>query len=199
VKDFSVWLVGLLLLSVGVLYVYKIWKHDISPTLSMWIIFSLGTGLSLVTYLIAEKRDFRSGILNTVDVIGTAAIVLAIILWGEHGVRLKSFEKWYLVGVGVIITYGLLTGDAWTSNIFTQVLISLGYFPTIQTLVTEKRNTESFVTWGLNGLVGLIALYPAMVDGNSLAIVYSARSIVSIAILLCIMTYYEVREKETKS
>jgi len=164
----------------------------------MWIIFSLGTGLSLVTYLIAEKYDFRSGILNTMDVIGCVAISLSIIVWGKHGIRLRPFEKWYLAGVGIIVAYGLLTGDAWTSNIFTQVLISLGYFPTIQNLVTEKRNTESFITWGLNGFTGLVALYPAIVNGNTLAILYSVRSLVSIAILLCIMKYYEIHSRSQK-
>jgi len=187
------------MLMVAIRYTYQIWKHEISSTLSMWIIFSLGTGLSLTTYTIAEKYDFRSGILNTLDVVGTATIVLAIIIWGKHGMRFRPFEKWYLGGVGAIIAYGLLSGNAWTSNVFTQVLISVGYFPTIQNLLTEKRNTESFTAWGLNALAGLIALYPAIVNGNSLAILYSVRSIISILVLLTIMIYYEVHSKRAIS
>ena len=194
-KDFSVLLLCFVLLAVAVRYIYQIWKHEISPTLSTWIIFSLGTGLSLTTYLIAEEYDFRSGILNTLDAVGTVTIVLAIIICGKHEVHFKSFEKWYLRGIGAIIIYGLLSGDAWTSNIFAQVLISVGYFPTIQSLLTEKKNTESFTAWGLNALAGLISFYPAIMGGKILAVLYSARSTVCIFVLLTIMIFLELRSR----
>ncbi|MEK7120651.1 MAG: hypothetical protein AAB840_01005 [Patescibacteria group bacterium] len=175
-------------------YTYQIWKRQINPTLSTWIIFLFGTGLSLTTYTIAENHDFRSGILNTVDAVSVLVILIAIIVWGKKEVRFKPFEKWYLGGVGMIVLYGLTTGDAWSSNVFTQVLIALGYFPTIQNLVVSKRNTESFTTWSFSLIAGIFALYPAVVDGNVLAVVYSLRSIVCIMTLLSLMAYYELRQ-----
>jgi len=190
VKDLSVWLVALVMMMFAVRYSYQIWKREISPTLSTWIIFLLGTGLSFTTYAIAEKHDFRSGILNTMDVIAVMVVLFGIIVWGNRKVRFKPFEKWYLLGISAIVVYGLLSGDAWGSNIFTQVLISLGYIPTIQNLLTEKRNTESFTGWGCNIIAGIIALYPAIVDGNSLAILYALRTIVLISNLIAIMIYY---------
>lgn len=172
-------------------YGYQVWKKEISPTLSTWLIFLVGTSLSLVTYAIAEKRDFLSGILNTMDVAVVAGVVVAILLWGDRRVRFKRFDKWYLVGVGVIVLYGALSGDAWTSNLFTQILITTGYGPTVWTLVTEKRNTESFSVWGLVGLAGFFALYPAMHEGNLLAVTYSLRTIGCVALLIAIMWHYE--------
>jgi len=200
VKELCGWLVGLSMMSFAARYAYQIRKRDgISPALSTWIIFLLGTTLSLVTYAIAEKHDFRSGILNTVDVAATATVLLAIIVWGERNIRFKPFEKWYLGGSGAIVAYGLISGDALGSNLFTQLLIEVGYIPTVQKLLTEKRNTESFTAWGLIILAGLFALYPAIADGNSLAVLYTLRSIISVSGVIAIMAYYELRSKKARS
>lgn len=198
-KDVCIWLVALVMIIFSARYTYQIWKREISPTFSTWIIFLLGTGLSLTTYAIAENHDFRSGILNTMDVIAVAVVILAIIIWGNRGVRFKPFEKWYLGGIGAIVAYGLLSGDAWRSNIFTQVLISIGYIPTIQNLVKEKRNVESFTGWICGIIAGLIALYPAIVDGNTLAIVYAFRAIVLVSIIIKVMIHYELRLRRVRS
>jgi hypothetical protein len=200
VKDLCVWLVGFVMMSAAIRCAYQIKKQDgTKPTLSTWIIFCTGTILSLTTYLVAEKHDLRSGILNTADVLATATIFLSVLLWGERGVRFKSFEKWYLGGAGCIVTYGIFSGDAWGSNLFTQGLITFGYLPTVQKLLTEKRNTESFSVWGLIVLAGLFALYPAMVNGNLLAVVYVLRSTISVLIVIAMMYFFELRSKRLPS
>jgi len=192
-KDFFVLLVAIVMLFCTSWYVFQIRRHKITPTLSTWLIFILGTVLSLTTYAIAENHDFRSGILNTMDMMGCIVITLAVITWGERGLKFKPFEKWYLLGIGLIIVYGVLSGDAWSSNIFTQLLISIGYIPTVQNLITEKRNTEPFVSWGGVLLTGALALYPSIVGGNALAALYSIRTIVLVSIMLSIMAYYQLR------
>lgn len=194
-KDLSIWLVALIMMVFAWRYTYQICKKQIKPTLSTWIIFLLGTALSLVTYWVAEDHDLRSGILNTMDVASVAIILLATIIWGDRGLTFKPFEKWYLLGIGVIVVYGLWSGNAWQSNIFTQVLIGLGYIPTIQNLVTEKRNTESFTAWGCGIAAGLVGLYPAVVDGNTLAMVYAGRTIVLVSGIMLVMAYYTCRQK----
>lgn len=199
VKDICVWAVSFVMMAFAIKYTYQIWRREISPTLSTWIIFLVGTGLSLITYAIAEKHDFRSGILNTMDVVMVTAVLVATLVWGKRDVRFKPFEKWYLAGIMVIVVYGLLSGDAWGSNIFTQILISIGYIPTAQNLLTEKRNTESFTTWSLGVVAGIIALYPAIADGNSLATLYAIRTIVLVLGIITIMAYYELRSKKVKS
>ncbi|MGH6918728.1 MAG: hypothetical protein ACREJ0_13620 [Geminicoccaceae bacterium] len=198
-KSLSIWLVALVTMAFAIRYTYQIWKREISPTLSTWIIFVLGTGLSLTTYAIAERRDFASGILNTMDVVAVTMILIATIIWGRRAVHFRPFEKWYLGGIVVIIVYGLFTGDAWGSNVFTQVLISIGYIPTIQNLLTEKRNVESFTGWGCAVAAGLIALYPAIVDGNSLAVLYALRTVFFVSSIIMVMIYYELRSTKMRS
>jgi hypothetical protein len=199
VKDLCIWLVAIVMLLFASRYAYQIWKREIRPTLSTWIIFLLGTGLSLVTYAVAENRDFRSGILNAMDVAVVVVVLVATLIWSRGDIRFKSFEKWYLGGIAMIVAYGILSGDAWGSNIFTQILISVGYIPTAQNLLTEKRNTESFSGWGLGLLAGLIAIYPSIADGNALAALYAIRTVVMTSSILGIMAYYEFRQAKINS
>lgn len=195
-RDVFVWLVVLTSSSFTCIYVYQIYKHKIFPMLSMWIIFLHGVGLSFVTYIISEKNDFSSGVLNIIDLVNVVIVIIAILIWGKKGIYFKPFDKWYLIAVGLIIIYGIITGDAWNSNILTQILISIGYFPTIHALLKNKVNTESFMAWGVSLLASILALYPALVGGNFLAVLYVVRAISFISILLVIMIYCEFRKKK---
>lgn len=195
-KDIAVWLVMISMMSFTVRYVYMIWKRKISPALSTWMIFLIGTGLSLITYAIAEKHDFHSGILNAMDVLSVVAILTATILWSNRRILFRRFEKWYLIAAAGIVIYGIISGNAWRANIFTQGLISFGYIPTIQKLVVEKKNTESFGAWAFAMLSGTIALYPALQHGNSLATLYASRTIISVAIVMSVMAYYQLRHQD---
>ncbi|MFA5773371.1 MAG: hypothetical protein WC908_01715 [Candidatus Paceibacterota bacterium] len=194
-KEICVWAVGFVMLLFSLRYIYLIKKQKISPALSTWVVFLLGTILSLVTYAIAEDHDFRSGILNTVDVASVSIIIIAIIIYRDKNRKIKPFDRWYMIGIGLIVLYGFLSKDAWNSNIFTQILIGVGYIPTFQKLISEKKNTESFSTWSLSILSGVIAFYPAIVDGNSLAIIYATRAIIIVSLLMLTMLYFEIYSK----
>ncbi len=188
-KEASMFLLMAIMLTFDGCYIYQIWRRKIDPTLSMWIIFLLGTGLSLATYSLAEKFDFQSGILNTLDFVSVALVLCAILIWGKRTVRFRSHERWYLAGIALIVMYGILTGNMWNSNIYTQVLICCGYIPLMQTFITEKRNTEPFLGWVCALCAGIVGLYPAI--GNTLATIYSLRTIGAVLCILCLMTYYE--------
>lgn len=196
-KDIFVWLTVLFMTIAVGRYVWQVYFQQISPTLSSWVIFVLGTSLCLITYAIAQEKDLESGILNAVDCIGVSFILIAVILWSKGERRFEAFEKWYLSGIGAIIAYGLITGDAWNSNRFAQALIVIGYFPTIHKLITEKKNKESFSGWGSEFVSATFGLYPAIVGGKELAVLYAIRGIVMIGSLLLLMLYYEVRNKKT--
>ncbi|KKS82723.1 MAG: hypothetical protein UV58_C0006G0022 [Candidatus Wolfebacteria bacterium GW2011_GWC1_43_10] len=190
-KDLCIVLVVLLALSFSFSYAWKVRKGQIAPTLSMWIIFFASTTLSIITYAISENKDFRSGILNLVDVLQTGLAFGAVLIWRERKIILTSFEKKYLAGFGAIVIYGVVSGDAFSSNLFAQILISSGYFPTIRKMVEERRNTESFVPWRFAIAAGTVGLYPAVVDGNLLAAVYAVRTIVLVSGMMVLMAYYE--------
>ena len=101
-KNPLVWLIIFTLLTLDARYLWQIRQHKIdpehhkvAPTLSTWIIFLAGTSLSLITYILAKKHDFESGILNIVDVADCFVIMVAIILFNNKEVKLRPFEKFY--------------------------------------------------------------------------------------------------------
>jgi len=195
-KELTAWIVVFIMLSVSLRYAYQVYKKEISPALSSWLIFFTGASLSFATYMVAENRDFQSGVLNAVDVIVILIITSSIIVWGNtSGVLFKSFEKKYLVGAGGIVFFWIVSNDAFISNLLLQILIFIGYFPTIQNLMTEKRNTESFSAWGCVLLAAIVALYPAIIGGNILAFVYVGRTIVMVSIVLILMIFYNLKTR----
>ncbi len=197
-KELFIWLVVLSMIAFAVFYIYQIRNNKIDPSLSTWITFLLGTVLSFITYLIAEKHEFLSGILNALDVLVTFSITMAMIN-KRKGMKFEPFEKSFLRWVGLIFIYGFSSGDAFGSNVFTQILITIGYIPMIKKIVINRKNTESFVSWGINLSAGLFALCPAIIDGNFLSQMYAARTVTLISILMLFMVYYEYLSKNTKN
>ena len=193
-KDFCVWFVAISSIFFGSCYVFQIWRRRAAPTISTWIIFLVGCGLSFITYIGAENHDIKSGILNTIDLVYISLILLAIILWGRHEVRFKPFEKWYLAGVAGIVLYGVVTNNLWNSNILTQVLMSIAYIPMFHKFITSKKNTESFFGWVPGIFNGLVALYPAIHGGNVLAVIYVSRSFIFSVVTVLLMLYYKFKK-----
>jgi hypothetical protein len=68
-----------------------------------------------------------------------------------------------------------------------QLLLTMGCASTIQRLLSATEHHESFLFWGLCLIATVISLYPAAVDGNLLAVLYSIRSLVIIGVILLLM------------
>ena len=194
-KELAAGMVIFILMISTARYSYQIYRKQINPTLSSWIIFLIGTGLSLITYMVAENQDMKSGVLNATSIINISITILVILKWGNRRVIFKPFEKWYLAAAVVIVIYWALTSDTWTSNLIIQGLITVGYIPIVQKFITEKKNTESFTAWGLFMLASIIALYPAIDNGNDLAVIYAIRTIVTVTLMLALMVIIEIRER----
>ena len=62
-----------------------------------------------------------------------------------------------------------------------------GCSATIQRLLYANENHESFLFWGLVLVAATLSLYPAAVDGNLLALIYSIRSIIIVCVILSLM------------
>lgn len=208
-KDICVWAIVASTVSFGSYYIFQILKKKTVPTVSTWIIFLFGCVPSFFTYFVAENHDIKSGILNTMDVVYVIIVLLAISFSCKREKRdeqeekrqkdkVKSFEKWYLSGAGAVITYGLITGNVWNSNVLTQILMSIAYFPMFHKLVAEKKNTESFFTWIPATLNSLVSFFPAICEGNSLAIIYTSRAFVFSFSTCILMAYYQFSRPRIK-
>ncbi len=195
-KNLAATLVTLIMVSFALCYAYQVFRGRVRPALSTWLIMLAGTSLSLITYLFASGGDIKSGILNLADVLAVIIIVASTLLWSKTKVKFRSFEKWYLAGAAGITLFWVYSKEPFISNLLVQLLIWIGYFPTIQKLIIEKVNTESFPAWGIALSAGIIAIYPAVLTGNILSLIYVLRTIIMISIIFSLMYYYERREKQ---
>jgi hypothetical protein len=93
--------------------------------------------------------------------------------------QFQTFEKYYLTGAGVIVLFWIVSRNAFITNLLMQFLITIGCSSTIQSLLYANENHESFIFWGLVLVAASLSLYPAAVDGNLLAVIYSIRSSMS--------------------
>ena len=154
-----------------------------------------GCSLSFGTYWFAENRDIKSGIMNTIDLLYVFMILVAILFWGERGTRFKSHEKWYLAAAVGILVYAFATGNAYNSNRLTQILMSLAYIPMFHKLLKEKKKTDSYFGWIPAAFNALVALYPALHEGNDLAVLYAVRAFIFTLITSIMMAYYQFRTR----
>jgi hypothetical protein len=196
VKDVCIWLTGLFQLAFLIRYVYQLRKKQIDPSAPTWTIFLAGTALSITTYLLAENRDVRSGILNTVDAASCLLILVFTLYWGDRHKQFDRFEKWCLVGAGGIVLFWAVSRQAWFANLITQGLITVGYAPTFRRMHKLRKKTESFTGWMIGLATGCAGLYPAIKGGNTLATVYAIRTIVMISAVLIVTAAYHFRAKK---
>lgn len=56
-----------------------------------------------------------------------------------------------------------------------------------------RPHTESFTTWTIVLCADLVAIVPAIKEGNVLSAIYVIRAFVLILITFCFMTYFELR------
>lgn len=186
-----------LILAAGLTNSVRIYRKEVDPTLSTWIIFLVGASLSFSTYLSTGKGDFVTGALNGADILSETTVVLSIILFGVRRWKMRPFEKFYFSGLVIVAVFWFLTANSFISNLLVQAILALGYIPTIHTLLKGKTNTESFATWGLILAASLVSLYPSTIalhkNGDILALVYAVRSIVLLSTVLLLMWVYRKR------
>lgn len=178
----------------------KIAKHKVEATLSTWLIFLAGTSTSFLSYLISSHKAFLPGVLNGADVIGDLIVIFSIVFFGVTRWKIKPFEKYYLIGLVIIGLFWFFSSDAFYANLLIQILLTLAY---AHTIIKLKRNTESFLVWGLILFASVASLYPTynacQSSGNILALIYSVRSVILISFLIVIMFIFKPWSKRITS
>jgi hypothetical protein len=185
--------VAVILLAASLLYGYQIARRQVLPTLSTWIISVVATSLNVASYLVATGWDVLSGTLGLTDALACWCILIVTVMSAGVKMQWQAFEKYYLTASGVIVVFWIFSRSAFITNILMQILITLGCAATMQRLLYANANHESFLFWGLVLVAATLSLYPAAMDGNLLALIYSIRSIVIVCLILSLM--YRVHRK----
>ena len=179
--------VAVILIVASLPYVYQISRRQVSPTLSTWIILVVATSLNVASYLVATRVDVLSGALGLTDAFVCWFILIVTVLSSGSKIQWQTFEKYYFTASGVIVLFWMISRSAFTTNLLMQILITVGCSATIQSLLYTSENHESFLFWGLVLVAATLSLYPAAVDGNLLALIYSIRSIIIVCVILSLM------------
>ena len=179
--------VVVILITASLPYVYQISRRQVLPTLSTWIILVVATSLNAASYLVATGADIVSGTFGLADAFVCWFILIVSVIAAGLKMQLRTYEMYYLTAAGVIVLFWMISRSAFTTNLLMQILITIGCSSTIQSLLYADENHESFLFWGLVLVAAILSLYPAAVDGNLLALIYSIRSISVLCVILSLM------------
>ena len=181
----------LLFCSAGFYYCYLILTDpSIQPAFTTWFIFFIAVSVSFSSYLLKRRtlKKWWVNIQNATDVF-FVGLTLILIVWknGWEIFPISSYEKICVALAGVIIFFWLMRRDHLRTNIMTQSLLIIGYYPTLEKLWLTG-NHESYFLWAFYWLGSLVTLIPAIEDKDWLAVLYSTRAFIMISVVLIFMT-----------
>ena len=185
----TVWAAGVVVvldLLVGARYCAKIMGGRSSPRLATWLIFELGVVMSLVTYYASGDHSLAKAALNLTDAVVVTGIIAALLIRERGGgIRFTKNERLCLVISGITIVAWAITRTAWIGFVGFQVVMTVAYAPTIESLWEVKRGgaPEPVEAWSVNAVAALIGV---VVDATGthdyVAMLYPLR-----ACLLCLV------------
>ncbi|MFH0890897.1 MAG: hypothetical protein V1856_02605 [Candidatus Liptonbacteria bacterium] len=179
--------------------IVQIRRRETRPALATWVMFEIAIAISFASYLTTPQGDIISNITNTVDVFTVLAILVAIALTADgEGRKVEPTDTLCLSALGAIGAFWLMRRDAFTTNLATQIIMTIAYLPTLTKMWRVGRNTESFEAWILILLSGIAGLAIAVMDRNVLSVIYTARATILTAILLGFMAFLEFRPRNKK-
>lgn len=177
-------------LILGVYYYYLISRKKIRPALAMWVFFFLAVALSLFTYLKNDNFSVWDNILNTADLFFVGSVTLSIIIFGDSHSRFNRFDMSCLVVVAGIMLFWLFTQNHFITNLLVQGILVIAYFPVVNRMLTSGENHESYLIWGGMLLAAVLAM---PVSEGDLALIYTARAIISILALMGLMLFTDLK------
>ena len=127
--------VALLDLFVGARYCAKIIRKQSSPRIATWLIFEIGVLMSLAAYFASPDHSIVKAALNLTDAI-VVTVILALLFIEQRGTRIPftANERLCLVISFITLAAWAITRTAWIGLVGFQVVMSVAYFPTIESV-----------------------------------------------------------------
>jgi hypothetical protein len=191
--------VALLDLGVGARYCAKLIRKETFPRIATWLIFEIGVLMSLAAYFASNDHSFVKDALNITDAIVVTAILASLFI-EQRGVKIQFTwnEQLCLVISSITVAAWALTRTPWIGFAGFQVVMSVAYFPTIESVWQWKpgRSPEPIETWSVTALAALIAV---VVDATGthdyLAMLYPLRAFVLCMIIVVLVGRWEQKSK----
>jgi hypothetical protein len=176
----------------GASYCVKLVRRRTRPRLATWLIFEIGVGMSLATYFTSRDHSVVKAALNLTDAVTVTIIIAALLLVGRHTrLRFTKNEQLSLVLSCLALAVWVFTRSAWAGFIGFQIVMSVAYIPTIESLWHRRPgpSPESSLTWSLNAAAALLGVIVDITGTHHdyLAMLYPLR-----AFVLCMMVVFLV-------
>ena len=159
-----------------------------------WSILLLSSTLALISFFVDDRgvsaKGIIAGIMFIGNVLGLVIIVGYLMLKKEKNLSTNLVDKFSFSVSIVIVLFWYISNDAYHTNIALQVLMVTGYVVLVNNLYKQKKCAESFLFWGLAFIASALSFIPVYGENNSLAIVNSWRSIISVSVVISFMAYY---------
>jgi hypothetical protein len=191
-KTFVIFAVAALNLFIAITYCVMMIKKRSKPALAMWFFFSIAVAISLITYLKDGNYSFTDNVLNSLDLILTVFVTLAIAVLGDRSTWFNKFDLGCLIAVVAIVAFWLITQNHWITNLSVQLILIIAYFPVVRRMLKAKENTEPFSVWIALMLAPVFSL---ITSKGELAAVYAIRAIACTGLLLALMIRVEMNRR----
>lgn len=189
-----------------IIFVISVWifvreneKNDRLPSVYGWSILLLSSTLALASFFTNSGEismcSIVAGIMFIGNVLGLIIIVGYLILKKKKNLSINLIDKFSFLASTLIVSFWILSSDAYHTNIALQALMVTGYIVLVNNLYKQKKCTESFLFWGLALLASTLSFIPSYTENSSLAIINSWRATISVSIVLSFMTYYWRKNK----
>ncbi|MFY9855758.1 MAG: hypothetical protein WAK26_17955 [Terracidiphilus sp.] len=190
--------VALLDLCVGARYCAKLIRKETFPRIATWLIFEIGVVMSLAAYFASHDHSIVKAALNLTDGI-VVTVILASLLIEKRGGKIlfTRNEQLCLVISCITMAAWMITKTAWIGFVGFQVVMSVAYFPTIESVWQWKLggSPEPLETWSVTAVAALIGVVIDVTGSHDyIAMLYPLR-----AFILCMIIVVLVRRWERKS
>jgi hypothetical protein len=170
-------------LAMGVMYCAQIVRGRTRPRLATWVIFEIGVGMSLVTYMSSHDHSLLKAALNVTDAVMVTAIIAALLAKGrgQRMVFTRNEQLSLLMACLTLVLWGV-TRTAWVGFVGFQVVMSVAYVPTVESLWHRHPGPapEQARAWSVNALAALMGMVVDVTGAHHdyLAMLYPLRAFV---------------------
>jgi hypothetical protein len=154
--------------------------------------------MSLAAYFASRDHSIVKAALNVTDGIVVTVILVSLLMEQRGGkILFTRNEQLCLVISCITMAAWTITKTAWIGFAGFQVVMSVAYFPTIESVWEWKpgRSPEPVETWSINAVAALIGVVIDVTGSHDyVAMLYPLR-----AFVLCVIIVVLVRRWEQKS
>ena len=203
-KTCAALVVALLDVYVGARYCTKLIRKEAHPRITTWIIFEIGVLMSLAAYFTSHDHSVLNAALNLTDAVIVTVILASLLIQQRNmKIRFTSNEQLCLVISCISLVAWMMMRAAWVGFAGFQVVMSVAYLPTIESLWRWKPGPapEPAETWSVNAVAALIGVVIDVtgIHHDDIAMLYPLRAFILCVIVVALVERWKYKNTTANS